>query len=89
MIRFTNCASIDSNRCLMFDDNDENVGNHWSSGIGKKHAAIGGGDNVSGVSLLQIPEWVMDFRVPCNRIAIDPTCDHDLVVGERGRSFAA
>jgi hypothetical protein len=35
MIRFTNCRSWDSNRCLMFDDNDENVGTHWSSDSGK------------------------------------------------------
>ena len=39
--------------------------------------------------LLQIAEWIIDFRAPCNRIAIDPTCDHELLVGERGRSFAA
>jgi hypothetical protein len=37
--------------------------------------------------LLQIAEWIIDFRAPCNRIAIDPTCDHDLLVGEQGRSL--
>ena len=30
------------------------------------------------VLFLQIAEWIMDFRDPCNRIAIDPTCDRDL-----------